>query len=242
MAERTTATRHPVEQRGFVSRSLENLIKVAALLVLSLVFSIAAEWTGMAVVWPDQGPRHSEAMLNAELEHLGQFKKSLLTGAPARFARRTANGFHELMYRKTGIETGLLWLAQRPANPGWLRRKLITAYRSIADYILAAMTITQVFAMRLCVLLLSAPAYFLLGLVAFTDGLAERDLRRWGGGRESSFVYHWAMRGVAPAVVAPWVIYLAVPFSVHPNWVVLPFAVLFSLLVAVVTSTFKKYL
>ena len=39
-----------------------------------------------------------------------------------------------------------------------------------------------------------------------------------------------------------WVIYLALPFSLHPSLVVLPFAALFSASVAVTASTFKKYL
>ncbi|MCI0668737.1 MAG: TIGR03747 family integrating conjugative element membrane protein [Methylococcaceae bacterium] len=242
MAERTAPARHPAEQRGFLAKTSGNLIQVLLLLALSLMFSIAAEWIGMAFFWPDQGRRHSEAMLDAELRHLDRFRESILVEPPARFARDTATLFHKVLYQKSGIEAGLLWLAESPPNPGQFWRNIALAYRITADYLLAAMTITQVFAVRLCVLVLSLPAYALLGLVAFTDGLAERDLRRWGGGRESSFVYHWAMRLVAPTFVAPWILYLSVPFSVHPNWVVLPFAILFALLVAVVTSTFKKYL
>lgn len=79
-------------------------------------------------------------------------------------------------------------------------------------------------------------------LVAIVDGLTKRDLRRWGGGRESSFVYHWAKRSALPLLVLTWVIYLALPFSLHPSFGVLPFATLFALSVAVTASTFKKYL
>ena len=43
-------------------------------------------------------------------------------------------------------------------------------------------------------------------------------------------------------LVLTWVIYLALPFSLHLNFVVLPFATLFALSVAVTTSTFKNYL
>ncbi len=43
-------------------------------------------------------------------------------------------------------------------------------------------------------------------------------------------------------VVVTWVVYLALPFSLHPTFVVLPFATLFALTVAVMASTFKKYL
>jgi hypothetical protein len=39
-----------------------------------------------------------------------------------------------------------------------------------------------------------------------------------------------------------WIIYLGLPFSVHPNVVIVPFAGLFVLAVAVTASTFKKYL
>ena len=37
-------------------------------------------------------------------------------------------------------------------------------------------------------------------------------------------------------------LYLALPFSFHPTFIVLPFATLFALNVAVTASTFKKYL
>lgn len=54
----------------------------------------------------------------------------------------------------------------------------------------------------------------------------QRDLRRWGGGRESAFVYHWAKRLALPLLELIWAIYLALPFSLHPSFVVLPFATL----------------
>jgi integrating conjugative element membrane protein (TIGR03747 family) len=79
-------------------------------------------------------------------------------------------------------------------------------------------------------------------LVALVDDLVQRDLRRWGGGRESSFVYHYAKRAALPLVVITWVVYLSLPFSLHPTFIVLPFAALFALTVAVTASMFKKYL
>ena len=86
------------------------------------------------------------------------------------------------------------------------------------------------------------PVFAMFALVAIVDGLVKRDLRRWGGGRESSFVYHWAKRSALPLLVLTWVIYLAFPVSVHPSFIVLPFAMLFALSVTVTASSFKKYL
>ena len=45
-----------------------------------------------------------------------------------------------------------------------------------------------------------------------------------------------------PLVEITWVVYLALPFSLHPTFVVLSFAMLFALSVAVTASTVKKYL
>ena len=56
------------------------------------------------------------------------------------------------------------------------------------------------------------PVLLLFSLVALVDGFVKRDLRRWGGGRESSFVYHWAKQSAMPLLVLSWVIYLALPF------------------------------
>lgn len=121
-------------------------------------------------------------------------------------------------------------------------RRLRHYYQLAEDYILAAMLVTQVFAVRLAVLVLALPAFVLLGLMGLTDGLVRRDIRRWSGGRESSFVYHWAKKLLYPALILPWILYLAIPSSIHPNLIVLPFAILFAVSVRVMASTFKKYL
>tara|TARA_R100001530_G_C4190566_1_gene122040 strand:- start:139 stop:528 length:390 start_codon:yes stop_codon:yes gene_type:complete len=128
------------------------------------------------------------------------------------------------------------------AGESGLRVRLHQLYQPLARFILAALQITQVFALRLAILLLATPVFLLFGVMALVDGLVRRDLRRWGGGRESSFVYHWSKRSALPLLVTAWIIYLALPFSLHPSWVILPFATLFALSIAITASAFKKYL
>ena len=135
------------------------------------------------------------------------------------------------------------WLKQPPApEEGRLRAVLRSTYAKAADYVIAAMTVTQVFAVRLAVLTLATPVFALLGLVALVDGLVQRDLRRWCGGRESSFVYHHAKKAILSALILAWIVYLGMPTSVHPNYVILPFAVMFAAAMAVTAGSFKKYL
>jgi integrating conjugative element membrane protein (TIGR03747 family) len=127
-------------------------------------------------------------------------------------------------------------------NEQGLRPTLYKIYHPIAEFVIAMMQVTQVFSVRLAILALAMGGGGGGSLVALVDGLVQRDLRRWGGGRESSFVYHYEKKAALPLVVLAWVIYLALPFSLHPTFVVLPFAALFALTVAVTASTFKKYL
>jgi len=241
MAERAPV-RHPSEQ-GILSTLLSKLLQVIFFLVIAWIFSIIVEWIGMTWFWKEQGRHHSETMLAQELRYLDDdFKRSAIVEQPVRFARKSADLFHDYLFRKSGIEKGLSWLASPPANPSRLRGYLRSAYAAAADYIVSVMTITQLFAVRLAVLILALPAFLLLGMVALADGLVQRDLRKWGGGRESSFVYHWAKKTIAPSLILPWLIYLSMPVSVHPNLVVLPFAVFFALMIEVMASSFKKYL
>jgi integrating conjugative element membrane protein (TIGR03747 family) len=92
------------------------------------------------------------------------------------------------------------------------------------------------------ILVLTIPLFVLAVIVGATDGLVRRDLRRFGAGRESAFIYHRAKQLVVPLVVAPWVIYLAIPVSVHPALILIPCAFALGLAVLVTAATFKKYL
>lgn len=110
------------------------------------------------------------------------------------------------------------------------------------EYLMATLYVTQVFLMRVTILMLSIPLFVLTALVGIVDGIVRRDLRRYGAGYESSFLYHHAKRLVKPALFIPCALYLSAPFSVYPNTVLLPAALLMGLAISVTMGSFKKYL
>jgi integrating conjugative element membrane protein (TIGR03747 family) len=244
MAEAVTDPRRGDVRQGLISKALSTLAQAIQWLLLSLIFSIIVEWAGMVLWWPEEGLDHSRKMLAAEMGYLdADFRRSVVTSDPARFARTVADNTYYALFEFTRIVDALDWLSRPPAaGEEGLRPKLQRLYRPIADFVVAAMQITQVFSVRLAILTLATPVFVLFTLVALVDGFVQRDLRRWGGGRESSFVYHWAKRSALPLLILSWVVYLALPFSLHPTFVILPFATLFALSVAVTASSFKKYL
>jgi integrating conjugative element membrane protein (TIGR03747 family) len=244
MAETTTAPRRQDVRQGLISSALTNIAQGIKWLVLSLVFSILIEWTGMALWWPEEGLNHSRDMLAAEIGYLqADFGRSLVSSDPARFTKTVADKTYYILFEVTRIADIIAWASARPRlDESGPRARLHAVLRPIVKYVLAAMQVTQVFSVRLAILMLAMPVFALFSLVALVDGLVKRDLRRWGGGRESSFVYHWAKRCALPLLVLTWVVYLALPFSVHPSFVILPFATLFAFSVAVTAGSFKKYL
>jgi len=244
MAETAPEPRRREVREGLLSQYLTTVAQGLKWLLLSLLFSILTEWAGMAIWWTEEGLNHSRAMLAAEIGYLqADFGRSLISSNPAQFTKTVADRAYYVLFELTRIADLIEWIASAPASgESGLRAKLHAAFRPVAEYVLAAMQVTQVFSVRLAILALATPVFLLFTLVAIVDGLVKRDLRRWGGGRESSFVYHWAKRSALPLLVLTWVIYLALPISLHPTFVVLPFATLFALSVAVAASTFKKYL
>lgn len=243
MSRTALSAAHPV-QRGVISSTLNGGIRRVSWLLVALLFSIVVEWVGMSLFWKEEGITHSRNMLAQELSYLGSdFQQSIITSSPVQFAETISSSLHHWLFEWTRLTDFVRWVSAPDASQeSRLRQALRAIYLPVSDYVLAAITITQLFAVRLAVLILALPAFFLLGLLGLIDGLVERDLRKWGGGRESAYKYHHAKRVVAPSVILVWIIYLAMPVSVNPSFVVLPFALLFAFAIAIASSTFKKYL
>lgn len=214
-------------------------------LLLSLVLGCVIEWAGMHLWWPEEGVRHSEAMVSEDLSYLRDYPKSLIASDTYSFAAQfavwadkgcAAIGLHNLVRRS---------LAARAAPPA--QTKLGRAGHAIlvdaGPYLLSAIYVAQDTAVRLAIVVLALPALALSVMVGLVDGLGRRDVRRWAGGRESSFVYHHAKRLMWPAATLGFTCYLTWPTGgFNPAWIVLPGFVAVAAVLSLMAGTFKKYL
>ena len=242
MAQRAENTRAaPPKQQTWLGRVVSTAFQGFFWVLAAVVFSVLTEWIGLTFFWPEQGIEHSHQMLIQELDYLGlDFTPHPLVGDAAEFAAGWADTARYWVFDRTGLTAAADWAAG--PSDGRFHRSVQVLYETVKTYLWSAWYIVQVVAVRLAVLTLAMPAFLMTAIAALADGLTLRDLRRFGSGRESGFVYHWAKRFIAPSLILPWVIYLALPWSVHPNFVVLPFCALFGLAVTVAASMFKKYL
>lgn len=219
-------------------------LRLIGVLCGSLLLSIVIEFAGMHWFWPEQGWHHAEDMLGYELNQISTNTRSLLIAEPSATAKRLVSGAYEKLFIQTHVLEWIRHIADRAhaeASNG-LMRYLHLTYVHIEPYALAAVyTVLTVF-VRALVLCLTLPLFILAASIGLIDGLVRRDIRRFGAGRESGFVYHRARATILPLGVLPWVVYLALPFSIHPLLILLPFAILLGIAVNVTSATFKKYL
>ena len=242
MTARAPVVQRPLKKPGLLARVFRGLSQLISLLFLALVFSILLEWIGMTIGWPEQGVRHSERMLAQELRYLNQdFTQSVLHLRPAELARAAATSVQRAA-EAIGFTRFIAWLNTPAYSATGSRSLALDLFSGFRDYLEAMLNVVQTFSVRLTVLALATPVFGLFGLVGLAEGLMRRDLRRWGGGRESSFIYHHSKKVLGPSILAAWMLYLAAPVSLHPNLVLLPFAAVFGVGVAVTAATFKKYL
>lgn len=240
----TTAPSQPPAQRrpGLIFGTVELCLKLLGLLFAALVFSILLEFAGMLWFWPEQGWHHSHAMWQTELGWLSShFKSSLLLQEPAQATATILEHLNDWVVVRSGwaqSDTQLKLLSREASLQG----QFAQAYVEVQDYLLAALFTVFTFVVRLAVLTLAMPLFLLAVITGAVDGLIRRDLRKFGAGRESSFVYHRAKRTLLPLVISPWVIYLSLPWTLNPIWVLVPCAALLGSMVAITAATFKKYL
>jgi integrating conjugative element membrane protein (TIGR03747 family) len=227
--------RQQVRQQGLIAGLVTLPFRLFGVLCGSLLLCIVIECIGMHFLWPEQGWRHAQDMLNYELSQVSEhFTQSVLVQEPGRSARQLVEWAYQGLFVKTGL---LDWIRDAAAQSRAGARSQAQDFR----YYIGQLYVL-VFLVRLLVLVLTLPLFLMAAFTGLVDGLVRRDVRGFGAGRESGFVYHRARASLMPLAVLPWVTYLALPISVHPLLILLPSAALLGVAVCIASATFKKYL
>lgn len=222
--------------------------RIVGVLFFSMIMSIIIEWLMILFVREQSGSLYLPAkmMFEYELQFIDNYISRFENAAQSAPWLIKAQELMYISLRSIFIDSGALQFIHdfhTPKANDWEItlhfKKLIAVY---ADYLVAAVYILMMFLVRLTILLLSFPIFIVFGIVGFCDGLMQRDIRRWTAANESSFVYHIAKKLSMPTLILGMLIYLSSPWSIHPNLVLIPTAIAFGLILALMSSKFKKYL
>ncbi len=214
-----------------------------SVLMVSWIFSVVIEVVCMSAIWPEEGSQHSRAMLMTEMQYIHHgLPRSLYATEPVVMLSEALQGVNQ-----TFEQLGLYPLMRRLSLPpddtdSRFIGRLKLLYQDAEDYFRAAVYVTQLFCVRVVIILLSFPIFVLVGIGAMLDGLVQRDLRKFGGGNESAWLYHKVKRSLNHVIVMTLLAYLSFPISIHPNLIFIPAALLFGVLLFITTSRFKKYI
>ncbi|HCL5346676.1 TPA: TIGR03747 family integrating conjugative element membrane protein [Salmonella enterica subsp. salamae serovar [1],40:z35:e,n,x,z15] len=193
------------------------------------MLAIALEWLGEAFLWRNTCASHSEQVLQATWQWWRGSAGALvwLVEDLAIVSGALQQGLAALIASLNG-QSGLFWTE--------------TVTTAIRCALLSAGNITLTFLLRLAILLQALPLFALIIVVGLIDGLVRRDLRRFGAGHESGFVYHHARRMISSGLIATGLVWLAVPYVLEPEYVLMTGAMGIGLAVSVTLGAFKKYL
>jgi hypothetical protein len=217
------ATPRPEKPKGTVGRTLSWIFGLAGALLVAILISVVIELVGIAARWWPGS--HAATLLITERRYIEAIDRfPLMALSPTMVASTAESRFDQAT--------------------ATVRRSATHAGRndSFAVYLLAAINITKLVLLRLVVCLFSLPGYLIVAIAALIDGIVQRDIRKFTGGHESSYVFHKAKRWVVPAIVGTVSLYLMMPWSLYPALVFAPSMALFGFMLYVAASRFKKFL
>jgi integrating conjugative element membrane protein (TIGR03747 family) len=231
------------KEPGLLGKGIGSLIAFIAWMVMALLISILIEWAGIAWFWPEQGVQHSRDMVNMEYRYLNHKVKTEVE--VYRYQSTIIKTFNTITVHIAGstVMSSVRQMTSNPVNEntGRFRSWMNGMIREYSEYVYAAFYITQLFFIRLAIILLSLTVFVLFGMVGIADGLTERELRRWGAGRESSTMFNLAKRMIYPAFIVACVLYISFPTTIHPALIMVPFGALFGYSLKVGFEKLKKY-
>ncbi len=203
------------KEKGFVGSVLSLLLTIVGTGLAAVFMSVLIEWLGIAVGW--WAADHATQMLHTERAYIE---------AIDRYPLSTLRPVDVSSWASTGVDNALGWSGMSVTN---------------SAYFVAMVNAVKLVILRATLSCFALPGYLLIALAAFFEGLVARDIRKYTGGHESSYVFHKAKRWIVPTVVLTITIYLMLPFSVPPALVFAPTMLFAGLMIYVATSRFKKF-
>jgi integrating conjugative element membrane protein (TIGR03747 family) len=239
--------------RGPVEFGMEIAFGLLFVTLFAWFIGVLIEIVGSYTIWQDRAEFHSRDIVVQDMEYIAMAPRSLLIRDTVAWSHSVIRWVEE-PYERVGIkrwyanQNGANASAVAPAQPkrSVLSERLSKAntsmQRALSKWALMSMYVAQDVLLRLSVAAFALPAFLLACMVGIVDGLVRRDLRRWGGGRESSFVYHHAKRYTHWALTGGFGLYLAWPFGgFNPAYMVFVFTMLVAFTMSTAVAAFKKY-
>lgn len=182
------------------------------LVIGALVLRVVLELVGLCFWWPQEGSRHVFQVITQEHTEL------------------------VLALQSHPLGNEILVLLEKGANRVLMANRLLQEPFTALAYTLVS------FMQRLVWLATILPLLCLCAVTGLTEGLVQRDLRRFGSGLESVFLHRYVIRSGSSVATTLWVFYLAQPLFLPAMLILLPINLWFGITVWMTAGSFKRWL
>ncbi|HBC7345647.1 TPA: DUF4400 domain-containing protein [Citrobacter koseri] len=186
--------------------------RLIGLVIGALVLRVVLELAGLYFWWPQEGSRHVFQVMRQERAEL------------------------VIALQSHPLGNEILVLLEKGTTRVLMANRLLQKPFTAVAYTLVN------FMQRLVWLAAMTPLLCLSALTGLTEGLVQRDLRRFGSGLESVFLHRYVIRSGSSVATTLWTFYLAQPLFLPPMLVLLPTALWFGITVWMVAGSFKRWL
>lgn len=185
--------------------------RLIGLVIGALVLRVVLELAGLCFWWPQEGSRHVFQVMRQERAEL------------------------VIALQPHPLGNEILVLLEKGTTRVLMANRLLQKPFTAVAYTLVS------FMQRLVWLAAMLPLLCLCAVTGLTEGLVQRDLRRFGSGLESVFLHRYVIRSGSSVATTLWVFYLAQPLFVPAMLVLLPTALWFGVTVWMAAGSFKRW-
>jgi integrating conjugative element membrane protein (TIGR03747 family) len=229
--------------RGPVALLLSGCLGLCFGAIMAWLFGVTVAIIGLYFIWPQQGVNHSAGLVQEGLGYVAHYPTCFIASDTVGTAQAMADAVARPFIAIGALHFIRAYGAPVAAGLSKTKRALGLFLRELAKVALIAIYVAQNIAVRAAVLLFALPLLVLLSLLAVIDGLMRRDLRRWSGGRESSFIYHHAKKLTSWGLTGGFALYLSCPFGgIDPVLTVVALCAFAAWSLSMTVASFKKYL
>lgn len=210
--------------------------------ILYLAFAVlAASFGGLVVIGARVAGYSPTATLLAVSETEQGYLRALPAAHPVRWLAAQPDRLVAFLLPRNTMEV-LARIAPTPGGTNTREASALTIPASLRPY-LADTLLVMIIAVRrgLAALGLLLPLSIIFA-AAISDGLAQRELRKYGADPESGFVFRESRFAISTTIGASTLGYLLVPTALHPHFVLSLMAPVAGIAMAIAVTRYKKYL
>ena len=246
--EKETVSKKPAHSiLGLILSGLVGLISMVALAWLLLILSIGVyqifygqletQRLLTALLQADVNAIPSHAVLIKHYEVFEQTEKDILVQLLR--SETLHAGWEKITQTAQGIHRDVLYEESQTAG---FFEKIIHPIKTLGWLFLGiALAVTQLMGVRVFIFLVACPFFIGCVFLGVIDGLVKRDIRKFQGARESTFLFHRIKKTWKPLFFVPLFLYFVCPYPLTPTIFLAPMGISLGFMIQISLQSFKKY-